>query len=167
MLEAVPAACDRGHPEVCDDPVEGIDDCRDRGIADHVETGGDLGFAACPQMRFDGVGIEVARPGAARCVGVRLVQPGGARAERSVDEQVAGQSTGTGLGDPGAGLCCRGDRLTPVADHFDAVPQTGQLQPVVQSADLRSRAFVHRDDARRGQCLQRRGARLGELFAGE
>ncbi|EUA39458.1 putative amidohydrolase [Mycobacterium avium subsp. avium 2285 (R)] len=56
-----------------------------------MEPGGDLRLGAGKQMRLDGVGVQVAGPGAVGRVGVRLAQPGGAGPERPVDEQVAGQ----------------------------------------------------------------------------
>ena len=118
-------------------------------------------------MGFDGLGVEVAGAGAVRGVGVRLVQPGGARSERAVDEQVTGQPAGPGLVHQRARLCGRGYRLTPVADHLDAVVEGAQLQPVVQPADLGAGAFVHRDDPGRGGGVQRRCPGFGQLFGGQ
>ena len=62
----------------------------DRGVADDVESGCHIGFGARPHVCLDGLGVQIAGAGVVG-IGVRLVQPGGARSQRAVDEQVAGQ----------------------------------------------------------------------------
>lgn len=76
-------------------------------------------------------------------VRVGLVQPGGARPERPVDEQITGQPSSPGLGHQVTGLGRRGHGLTPVPDHLDSVLECTQPQPVVEPADFRTGAFVH------------------------
>ena len=75
----MPAACDGRRAELVDDPLQGVDDRADRGVADDVEAGRDSRLGAGVQVRVDGVGVEIGVAAAVRCVGVRLVQPGGAR----------------------------------------------------------------------------------------
>ncbi|CAG6911625.1 hypothetical protein PICSAR104_03149 [Mycobacterium avium subsp. paratuberculosis] len=118
-------------------------------------------------MRLDGVGVQVAGPGAVGRVGVRLAQPGGAGPERPVDEQVAGQPPGAGGLDQRPRVGGGAHRLTPVADDLRTVVEGPQLQPVVHAADLGSGAFVHRHDAGRRGGTQRRGAGFGELLGGQ
>ena len=73
-------------------------------------------------------GVEVGVAAAVRGVGVRLVQPRGARPERAVDEQVAGQSAGAGRRRAGSRPApAVGDGLAPVADDLDAVLDAAQL----------------------------------------
>ncbi len=120
-------------------------------------------------MRRDRADVEVAITGAVRGVPVRLAQPGGARTQRAVDEQVPRQPAGTGLSQQRARLRRAGHRLPPVTDHFDAV-RTGhrpQFPPVVEAADLGSGAFVHRDDSARRRGVQRGGLRLRALRRGQ
>ena len=69
--------------------------------------------------------------------------------------------------DQRAGLRGCGHRLTPVADHLDAVVEGTQLQPVVEPADLGAGAFVHRDDAGRGDGLQRGGLASASCAGGQ
>ena len=73
------------------------------------------------------------------------------RAERSVDEQVAGQTAGTGAVDQLAGLVGGGDMFTPVTDDLDAVICIAHPVPVVKAADVGSGAFVDGDDAEGGR----------------
>ncbi len=113
------------------------------------------------------LGVEVAGADAVRGVGVRLVQPGGARSERAVDEQVTGQPTGPGLVHQCARLCGRGYRLTPVADHLHAMVEVTQPQPVIEPGDLGAGAFVHRDDPGRRGGVQCRRPGSGQLFGGQ
>ena len=77
----------------------------DRGVPDDMETGGHLGLGTCPHMRLDDVGVQVAGAGAVRRIGVRLMQPGGARPECPVDEQITGQPAGSGLPSISARAC--------------------------------------------------------------
>ena len=88
------------------------------------------------QVSRDRVGVEVAVAATVGRVGVRLVQPGGARAERAVDEQVAGQPARAGGVDQLARLVGGGHRLAPVADDFDTVVDATNLVPVVEAADF-------------------------------
>ena len=106
-------------------------------------------------MRRDRVGVEIGVAATVRGVGVGLVQPRGARAERAVDEQVAGQPAGAGAGDQRPRVGGAAHRFTPVADDLDAVFDATNLVPVGQAADIRTRAFVHRDDAEGGRGVQR------------
>ena len=83
------------------------------------------------------------------------MQPRGARAQRAVDEQVAGQPVGAGVVDQVRGRFTRGHRLAPVADDLDAVVDVAQLAPVVEAADVGAGAFVYRDDAGCGREVER------------
>ena len=96
------------------------------------------------------------------------MQPGRPRPQGAVDEQVTGQPGRTGVVEQRPRLSRAGHRLTPVADHLDAVgAQRPQFEPVVQPADLRAGAFVHRDDPVRGQGVQRGQPSVGSLAVGQ
>ena len=91
------------------------------------------------------------------------MQPRGARAKRSVDEQVAGQSTGAGAVDEVVRRLGRGHRLAPVADDLDAVVGVADLGPFVDAADVGACAFVHRGDTERGRGVEGGQPRLTAL----
>ncbi len=161
------AAGDGNHAEICHHPFEGGDCGRHRSVADDVEAGGHFGLGACSYVRFDAVYVKVAGADAVGGVRVGLVQPGGARPERPVDEQITGQPSSPGLGHQVTGLGRRGHGLTPVPDHLDSVLECTQPRPVVEPADFRTGAFVHGDDAGRGYGLQRHGPGVGKLDVGQ
>ena len=83
------------------------------------------------------------------------MQPRGARAQRAVDEQIAGQPAGAGAVDQSRAWPAVVTRLTPVADDLDAVVGVSHVVPVVEAADVGAGAFVHRDDAERGRGVER------------
>ena len=112
-------------------------------------------LGAGAQVRGDRVDVEVGVAATLRGVAVGLVQPRGARAERAVDEQVAGQPTGAGAIDQVARLVGGGHGFAPVADDLDAVVDVAHLVPVVEAADVGACAFVHRDDAEGGRGVER------------
>ena len=95
------------------------------------------------------------------------MQPGGVRSEGAVDEQITGQPAGSRLLHQRAGLPGGGHRLTPITDDLDAVVEGMKLEPVVESADLGTGAFVHRDDAGRCGGSQRREPGFGQLRRGQ
>ena len=66
----------RQHTQVADHPLQGADDDGDRGVTDDMEAGGDAGLGACPQVRDDGLGVQVAKSAVAGVV-VLVVQPRG------------------------------------------------------------------------------------------
>ncbi|GLE52385.1 hypothetical protein ATCCBAA256_19540 [Mycobacterium montefiorense] len=167
MFQPVPAAGDRDHPEISDHAFERVHRSRDRGVADDMKPGRHLRLAAGSYVRFDDVGVEIAGAAAVRRIGVGLVQPGGVRSEGTVDEQVTGQPARPRLDHQGASLFGGGHCFTPVADHFDAVIEGTQLQPIVEAADLGTGAFVYRDDAGRGGGPKRGGSGFSQLCGGE
>src|SRR6202012_2872372 len=79
-------------------------------------------------------------------------------------EQVTGPAADYGLLNERAGLGGRAHRLTPVADHLDAVSEGAQPQPVIESAYLGTGALMHRGNAGRGGGRQRSGSGSGKLF---
>ncbi len=118
-------------------------------------------------MRDDGVGVEVAAPGAVRGVGVGLRQPRGVRTQRPVDEQVTGQPGRAGRRTQLNGLRGGAHWLAPVADDLHAVVDVAQLLPVTQAPDLGARALVDRDDAVGGGGVEGREAGAAALVGGE
>ncbi len=169
VLQAVTASGNRGHAEVVDHLLQGGNHAGDRGVADDVESGRHTGFGARPQMCRDGLRVQVAGPTVVG-VAVRIVQPSGTRPQRAVDEQVAGQPGRAGVVEQRAGLRRGAHRLAPVADHLDTVgagAQGAQLTPVVQAADLRAGAFVHRDNPIRGRGVQRSQPGFDALALGQ
>ena len=126
-----------------------------------MEAGRDSRFGAGVQVSGDVGGIEIGVAAAVRCVGVRLLQPGGPRPEGTVDEEVACQPARTCRLYKGRGLFGVGDRFAPVPDDFHAVAGGAQLLPVVQTADVRARTFVDGDDP-----VGRRQVEGGEPGAG-
>ena len=170
VLQTVTTARDRGYAEVFDHAFQRGNDRLDGGITDHVETGRHAGLGACPQVRRDVVGVQVARTGVTRGVVVRLVQPRRARTQGAVDEQVTGQPGRTGVVEDRARLGRAAHRLAPVTDHLDPVgpgAQGPQFVPVLQPADFGAGAFVYRDDSIGGRGVQRGQPGFGPLAIGQ
>ena len=163
----MPAAGHRRSAEPRHRALECIDHRGDGGVADDVEAGRHTGLGAGGQMVVDGVVVQVSDAGAVGSIRVGVAQPGGARAERTVDEQITRESAGAGFGQQCAGLRGGGHRLAPVADHLDTVGGVAQFLPVLCAADIGSRALVDRDDAGRGGGIQGRPAGVGALRDGE
>ena len=134
-----------------------------------METGRHASLGTRPQVGGDGVGVQIAGSGVVRGIPVRLMQPGRTRSQGAVDEQVTGQPGRAGVVENRARLRRAAHRLAPVADHLDAGgpgAQGPQFAPIVQSADLGTGAFVHRDDAGRCGGSERREPGFGQLRRG-
>src|SRR5206468_8847294 len=105
--------------------VECVQQLVDRGVTDGVEPGLHSGGGALGDVRGDVGRLEPQHAAGVRPVGVRRGEGGGVRAERAVDEQVAGgarRAQFTGGGDP--------VQLTPVADDLGDGFGAGQLEQV-------------------------------------
>ena len=168
VFEAVPASGHGNDPEVCDDAFEGVDRRRDRGIADDVEAGGH----AAPRCRpARALRRRRGRGGRCRCCPARRRTAGAARRCASpARRRRTGHRPARGRRSPSiSARACAAvvTGLTPVADHLDAVLEGTQLQPVVEAADLGPGAFVHRDDARRGERRPVPRPGFGQLLAGQ
>ena len=99
-----------------------------------------------------------------RGIGVRLMQPGGARAQGAVDEQVTGQPGRTGVVERAHAPVPGWSPPHPSSRSPRRHGLSGtQFAPVVQPADLGAGAFVHRDDPVGGRGVQRGQPGFGAL----
>lgn len=100
-----------------------------------------------------------------RLVRVRLVQAGGVRAERAVDEEVTGRADRAQLPDA-PGVLAVGDALGPVAEDPRPLLLRGepeQTGEVVLVGDVGTGALVERADPERRGVRAGRTLRLGAL----
>ena len=91
------------------------------------------------------------------------MQPGGAGAERAVDEQVAAEAVRPGLGEQRACLLGGVHRDAPVRAHRNAVLEGEQFAQVLGTADVGTGALVDGDDAVARRGVERGRARLRPL----
>ncbi|CAM5436947.1 hypothetical protein TPAU25S_01622 [Tsukamurella paurometabola] len=166
MLDAVGAGGDTRPAEPFGGGDQSGDDPAHRRVADRVESGLDTGFGAGGDVVRDGLVVEI-RDAAGIGIGVRFVQQCGVAAEGSVDEQVAGESVGTGPGQDLAGVIGIAGGLTPVSPHVHGMLDPREQSEVPFAGDVGSGILVHGSDAGAGRGLERGGLCRGDLAVAE